>query len=160
VERTHRIRAVASGEGTRAKLTGPKQSWAEGERCSYTTFLTTNAIMIVRSAPDRSDVAPSPTSAADTAASGYRFRAEAPPHKGSRVGTCDQGKRQNASMRVQMQTYAFCIGAMERSASGWSPLPKAFLGFHVHVCAGNRSGFSKVSQEERPWSKWSLMTGE
>src|SRR4030095_630072 len=57
-------------KGTRVEITGriDQQSWGEGESRQYKTVLVANEIMIVRSAPDTSDVAASPTPAADDTA--------------------------------------------------------------------------------------------
>lgn len=55
-------------KGTRVEIIGriDQQSWGEGENRQYKTVLVANEIMIVRSAPDASDMA-SPTPAADDA---------------------------------------------------------------------------------------------
>jgi single-strand DNA-binding protein len=56
-------------KGTRVELTGriDQQSWGEGESRQYKTVLVANEIMIVRSAPDTTDVAAAPAPAADDA---------------------------------------------------------------------------------------------
>ena len=57
-------------KGTRVEITGriDQQSWGEGESRQYKTVLVANEIMLVRSAPDASDVVAPPAPAADDTA--------------------------------------------------------------------------------------------
>ena len=57
-------------KGTRVEITGriDQQSWGEGEHRQYKTVLVANEIMLVRSAPDASDLGEAPAPAADDTA--------------------------------------------------------------------------------------------
>jgi single-strand DNA-binding protein len=57
-------------KGTRIEIIGriDQQSWGEGDGRQYKTVLVANEIMLVRSAPDTSDVGEAPAPAADDTA--------------------------------------------------------------------------------------------
>jgi single-strand DNA-binding protein len=74
-------------KGTRVEITGriDQQSWGEGESRQYKTVLVANEILLVRSAPDASDVAEPAAPAAEDAAQPDSDTAPAPTPKRRRA---------------------------------------------------------------------------
>jgi single-strand DNA-binding protein len=74
-------------KGTRVEITGriDQQSWGEGESRQYKTVLVATEILLVRNAPDASDVAKPPAPAAEDTAQPDTDTAPAPTPKRRRA---------------------------------------------------------------------------